>query len=52
MQKNIWITNALSSESDYTKMLKFCAEHNLYCFEFHYRHRKTDRRIKKGGTME
>lgn len=27
------------SEKEYKELLQFCTEHNLYCLEYHRRHR-------------
>ena len=51
MQKNETTARTLTSEHEYVKMLKFCTEHDLYCFEYHYMHRKAGRRTKKAGAM-
>lgn len=53
MQKAQKITNVLTDESEYRKMLNFCMEYDLYCFEYHYRHRarKANWKKAKGGVM-
>lgn len=50
MREKKTITKTLTDDSEYMRMLKFCMEHGLSCFEYHYRHRKADRRMKKGGA--
>lgn len=30
----------LSSDNYYQELLKFCIENNLFCFEYHYQHKK------------
>lgn len=48
MRANIVIANSVADEKEYMKMLKFCGDHGIYCFEFYYRHRmrKADRQRK------
>lgn len=54
MQKNGLITHSLSSDSEYKKMLSFCIEHGLFCFEYHYRHRirNNAEKKRKGGALD
>lgn len=52
MRKNetTQIPKPLTDDREYRLRLRFCIDNDLWCFEYHYRHRSDNQKKRKGGV--